>query len=229
MAHRARHIVLLGDSIFDNAAYVSGAPDVVAHLRAMIPATWRASLLARDGATIADLGRQLRAIPADASHVVISVGGNDMLRHIDLLSLTVSSCAEALEAFASRVGAFEEAYRDAVAGAATPSRQAVLCTIYNGALNQDLARIARIGVAIFNDVILRTAIDLRIEALELRSVCNEPADYANPIEPSAQGGAKIARGIAALAGAVPSVLAPARIWGSPLAFEAKASPVTPRS
>jgi hypothetical protein len=31
--------------------------------------------------------------------------------------------------------------------------------------------------------------------LDLRLVCNELADYANPIEPSVAGGAKIARTI----------------------------------
>jgi hypothetical protein len=37
--------------------------------------------------------------------------------------------------------------------------------------------------------------------IELRLVCSEPEDYANPIEPSVQGGAKIARAIARAVGA----------------------------
>jgi hypothetical protein len=44
------HVVLLGDSIFDNAAYVRGGPDVVKQLRAKLPLDWRASLVAVDGA-----------------------------------------------------------------------------------------------------------------------------------------------------------------------------------
>src|SRR5690349_5483722 len=32
-----RHVVLLGDSIFDNAAYVGGGPDVITQLRAALP------------------------------------------------------------------------------------------------------------------------------------------------------------------------------------------------
>jgi hypothetical protein len=31
------HIVLLGDSIFDNAAYVAGGPDVVRQVRDNLP------------------------------------------------------------------------------------------------------------------------------------------------------------------------------------------------
>jgi hypothetical protein len=34
------HLVLLGDSVFDNAAYVGGGPDVVAQLRARLPTGW---------------------------------------------------------------------------------------------------------------------------------------------------------------------------------------------
>ena len=44
----AGHVVLLGDSAFDNKAYVAGGPDVVAQLRARLPPSWRASLGAVD-------------------------------------------------------------------------------------------------------------------------------------------------------------------------------------
>ena len=37
----AEHIALLGDSIFDNNAYTGGAPDVVTHLRGILPPGWR--------------------------------------------------------------------------------------------------------------------------------------------------------------------------------------------
>jgi hypothetical protein len=66
-----------------------------------------------------------------------------------------------------------------------------ICTVYNGALEPERATIARVGLALFNDVILRTAVDLRLDAIELRSVCTEPADYANPV--GAGGGARAAR------------------------------------
>ena len=33
-----KHIVLLGDSIFDNAAYVGGGPDVIEQLRSTLAA-----------------------------------------------------------------------------------------------------------------------------------------------------------------------------------------------
>src|SRR6188472_4484107 len=73
------HIVLLGDSIFDNARYVPGGPSVIEHLRRILPGGWRATLLARDGSVTADVARQLAAVPEDATHLVISAGGNDAL------------------------------------------------------------------------------------------------------------------------------------------------------
>src|SRR3954470_24212641 len=71
----AGHVVLLGDSVFDNKAYVAGGPDVIAQLRARLPAGWRASLGAVDGAVTADVTRQLGRVPQEATHLVVSVGG----------------------------------------------------------------------------------------------------------------------------------------------------------
>ncbi len=75
--HHMNHIVLLGDSIFDNA-YVAGGPDVVRQERDILPG-WHATLQARDGALIAELAKQLQRVPADPSHLVVSVGGNEAL------------------------------------------------------------------------------------------------------------------------------------------------------
>lgn len=44
------NLVLLGDSIFDNHAYVHGDPAVIDHVRRGLPIGWQATLLARDGA-----------------------------------------------------------------------------------------------------------------------------------------------------------------------------------
>jgi hypothetical protein len=44
------HVVLLGDSIFDNAAYMAGAPDAVRQIRRRLPRGSKATLAAVDGA-----------------------------------------------------------------------------------------------------------------------------------------------------------------------------------
>jgi hypothetical protein len=63
------HVVLLGDSIFDNASYVAGAPDVVRQVLQRLPQGSKATLAAADGSTIGDVRRQLRRVPADATHL----------------------------------------------------------------------------------------------------------------------------------------------------------------
>lgn len=199
------HIALLGDSIFDNASYTSGEPDVVTHLNKVLPRGSAATLVAVDGATVSGIASQLTRIPRDATHLVMSVGGNDALRNIDLLSLRVSSSAEALQVFAQRVSAFERGYRAVLSDVMALRLPLIVCTIYNGALEKDVAAIARLMLALFNDAILRAAVDKHVDVIELRAICTEPSDYANPIEPSGSGGLKIATAIArALSGAAPS-------------------------
>lgn len=190
------HIVLLGDSIFDNRAYTGGAPAVVDHLRDVLPIPWRATLCAVDGSTAADLATQLAGVPSDGSHVVISVGGNDALLNSDLLGTPVSSTAEALALFGDRSRRFEEAYRGAIDGAVAIGRDTTVCTIYNGNLEARQAPLARVALMTFNDVILRVAFERGLRVIDLRLVCAEPGDYANPIEPSGRGGRKIAQAIA---------------------------------
>ena len=69
------HVVLLGDSIFDNGAYTGGAPDVVSELRSRLPAEWEASLLSVDGARIDDVPRQLEPLPGNATHMPTRLPG----------------------------------------------------------------------------------------------------------------------------------------------------------
>lgn len=190
------HIALLGDSIFDNGRYTSGAPDVIDHLRAELHAPWRATLCAIDGSTTNDLVTQLARVPADASHLVISIGGNDALLNSDLLGFPVSSTAEALSLFGDRIRQFESSYYSAIDGALALRRTTTVCTVYNGNLDAVQAPLARVALMMFNDVILRYAIERRIAVVDLRLVCSTAADYANPIEPSGSGGRKIASAIA---------------------------------
>lgn len=190
------HVALLGDSVFDNRSYTRGEPDVAAHLREVLPAPWAVTLCAVDGSTTTDVGAQFDSVRKDVSHVVLSVGGNDALLNADLLDLPVKSTARALELFGERVADFERSYTYAIEGLLELGRPAIVCTIYNGNLEAPQAARARVALALFNDVILRTALSFDVDVIDLRLVCTEAADYANPIEPSGPGGRKIALAIA---------------------------------
>jgi hypothetical protein len=196
------HVVLLGDSIFDNGAYIAGAADVVSHLRSLLPRMWKATLGAVDGATAGRLRAQVDRVPADATHLVVAIGGNDALQNSDLLSTRVRSSAETLALFAGRLEAFDASYGAAIDAVLALHRPTTVCTIYNGALPPDQAAGARVALMMFNDVIIRAAAVRRLDVIELRTICTEPADYANPIEPSAAGGRKIAHAIARAVGAI---------------------------
>jgi hypothetical protein len=141
-----RHVVLLGDSIFDNGAYTGTEPDVIAHLCSILPDGWAATLCAVDGSTTLDLAAQLPRVPPEASHLVVSIGGNDALLNADLLDTEVRSTAEALELFAERIQDFEASYRKAITAVLRLGRATVVCSIYNGNLpDPGQARAARVG------------------------------------------------------------------------------------
>jgi hypothetical protein len=193
------HLVLLGDSIFDNAAYTSGGPDVVSQVRRMLPTGWAASLLAIDGSTTADVAEQVDRLPPEATHLVLSVGGNNALIKASVLDNPASSTAQALGFLADVALEFEMGYRAAVAACLHPRLPLTICTIYNGCFpDPQYQRIISTALAVFNDAILRVAIERSLRVIDLRAVCANPEDYANPIEPSSVGGEKIARIVAAL-------------------------------
>lgn len=214
------HYVLLGDSIFDNAPYVAGAPDTVTRLREQLPPGDRVTLLAVDGAVAADIPGQLRALPHHVDHCFLSVGGNDALQALTVLGERVDSVDEALECLARAREPFVEAYLRSLDALLAIGVPVSVCTIYEGllgfagrpevdeALEAFLfgslsAEALRVALSLYNDIITRAALARNLPLVELRSVCTEPADYANPIEPSSEGSRKIAAALLATVGEGP--------------------------
>lgn len=193
------HIVLLGDSVFDNALYVAGGPDVRTLLQACMPGDWRVTLLAVDGDRTQGVAEQLQHLPHDASHLVVSVGGNDALDNLDFLTAPAASVAAALEGLAKIAEDFERAYHQMLRQVLQRQLPTALCTIYYPRFNDAvLQRLAVTALTVFNDAIIRHACTARLPLLDLRLICDDDEDYANPIEPSVAGGAKIAAAIARL-------------------------------
>ncbi len=192
-----KQVVLLGDSIFDNAAYTRGGPDVIRQLREHLPGGWKAALRAVDGDITRDVKAQLVGIPPDATHLVVSVGGNDALGHTGILQQSARSFAEVLAGLAQIAEGFEREYRRMLKAVLERGLPAVVCTIYNGRFpDATLQTLTSTALTVFNDVITRQAFLAGVPLIDLRLICTEDADYANPIEPSSQGGDKIARSIA---------------------------------
>ena len=199
-------ILLLGDSIFDNGAYVHrdrGEEPVLDQLRGLLSAGWDVTLAARDGNRTGDVCRQLDGAPADASHLVISVGGNDALAQSNMLGEPAGSVGEALMTLARAREQFRREYREMLNAVLALGKATVVCTIYDrlslgAALGVTVPdEVVQAAVAMFNDVIIAEAVAWRVPVLDLRRICDDPRDYSDifPIEPSAAGSRKFARAI----------------------------------
>ncbi len=190
------HIVLLGDSIFDNAAYVGGGPDVIEQLRAILPQDWQATLLAADGSVTTDVIRQIPEIPPSATHLTVSAGGNDGLLRAEILQGKARSVGDAVDQLATLRSEFFQNYRGMLAALLALKLPLAVCTVYDPRFPDPLLqRLTTTALNLFNDCILRAAITQGLPVLDLRLVCTEAADYANEIEPGVAGGRKIAAGI----------------------------------
>ena len=190
------HVVLLGDSIFDNASYTGGQPAVIDHVRRVLGDGWQSTLLAVDGSTTADVQGQLTKMPADASHLVLSVGGNDAILSSGILGEKVTTVAEALGVIAMSGKAFDRAYLDMLDAVVRLGKPTTICTIYYPAFSDPAYQVVTVaGLHAFNDVIIRAGHTRKLPLIDLRLVCTEADDYANEIEPSSKGAAKIAQAI----------------------------------
>lgn len=192
------HVVLLGDSVFDNSGYLKpGEPDVLAQVQAKLPDGWRTTMNAVDGAITTSVKRQLARLPEDASHLILSIGGSDALGCSAILREGARSVAEVLTRIADTRDAFARGYRrmlDLVTSYRLPT---ALCTIHDGRFpEQESRRHVVASLSVFNDIITREAFSRRLSLIDLRLICNQHDDYADPIELSAKGGDKIARAIA---------------------------------
>src|ERR1043166_7262394 len=125
------HVVLLGDSIFDNASYVPNGPPVIEQLRKMLPVGWQATLLAVDGDVTTDVQAQLARLPADATHLFVSVGGNDALRQSGIVREPARSVTEVLARFADIQAGFRHDYQQTLQRVLSYGKPTVVCTVYD--------------------------------------------------------------------------------------------------
>jgi hypothetical protein len=193
---RMTHIVLLGDSVIDNKSYVGQGPDVAEQLRVLAPKEWQVTRLAMDGAVSSDVLRQLENSPADTTHLVISAGGNDALGESGVLDATAHSVGEVLMRLANIQDRFREGYAQMLKAADSRKLPTAVCSVYDPRFPDPLRRrVSALALSVINDVITREAFRYQFTLIDLRVMFANDADFANPIEPSVQGGMKLARAI----------------------------------
>ena len=198
-----QRVVLLGDSIIDNGAYVgAGEPDVGDQLQALLT-NHLVEKRAVDGSVTRDVFDHQCNELKDRDLVIISTGGNDALGY-KFQMLETEQSASPRSVLVALWDIREQYRRDFVAlldRVSSGPNRILVCTIYNPAFHSngmELAeqRAAESALSAFNDVIQQEARVRRMDVLEIRNIFTEHGDYANPIEPSMQGGAKLAAAMA---------------------------------
>ena len=204
------HIILAGDSIFDNGSWVPGDPDVATQVKSLFDIKDKVTLLAVDGDIINGVADQLKGLPDDATHLFISVGGNDALGMLGTMRKAVSSVAEGFLHFHKIRKEFERMYQAMLSNALSYNLPTTVCTIYkpclshrnairmfshseSGLTSEQQQKVANTALPIINSVISKEAIKAGLPVIDLEVIFNNVTDYANDIEPSAVGGMKMAR------------------------------------
>lgn len=191
------HVVLLGDSILDNKSYVQPDElDVVRQLDTVLGDDHQATLGAVDGSMIHNVEQQLGSLPKDATHLVVSMGGNDLIDRMGYLETPVSVTMEAMMVLSQVSEKFREQYHETLQQIIAIGLPTIVCTIYNPRLEEPMMQtVAVTAIQTFNDCIIQEVARVGLPLIELRSVCDDDEDFANPIEPSAIGGQKIVNAI----------------------------------
>jgi lysophospholipase L1-like esterase len=208
------HIVLVGDSTLDNQSYVSPGPPVIQQLRAKLPSGASATLVARDGDVVDGvISRQVARVPADATHIFLSVGGNDGLRQMDVLQQRVQSVQGAVLKISQIQNTFIEKYNSMLDKVLALGLPTTIFSIYrpcylhpdpmrrmrslgmDTSFQAEMQKAAETSLCILNDVIYTCAIERGLPLIDLKTMFNEEKYYANPIEPSCEGGNKIVEAI----------------------------------
>ena len=208
-----KHIVLLGDSIFDNSPYVDpGELDVPNQLRTLVKGDCKVTHLAVDGHVISDIRNQLRSLPSDATHLFVSVGGNDGLGHLSIFNEPINTIGDALQKMYLIGESFQKNYSKMVDLLLSHNLPTIFCSIYyprfySNSLDrvesylpmmvegEKLQQMTMAAETIFNDIIMFEVFKRKLPLIDLRVLCNDDQDFANPIEPSCIGGMKIAKTI----------------------------------
>ena len=206
---RDKYVALVGDSVFDNKAYVPAGHDVqnAVYRRRDYAESNMAYLAAVDGAVMKDVAAQLESPEVmKANKIYISIGGNDLLRYsmaLENLEPSVYDLYELREQFRAEYRAnvidllVDRNSGKRIYGNTLGSNSNVaLCTIYYPRLSDPSSQqVAEIAVSVVNDVIISEAHRAGLQVLELRNVMKRPEHFTMEIEPSLHGSEAISHAI----------------------------------
>ena len=198
-----KKVTLLGDSIIDNKSYVQdGEKSVLEHLQSLSSNLF--FQIAFDGDTTHNvlINQLLSPEIEDSSHIVLSIGGNDLLYNIPVLfEGPHENINYSLIDIQNRIVVpLQQRYETIIEKLSSLGANLLLCTAYEGDLGRTgefrgVLDSSKIMVSALNDIVYKTANKYQADVLELRHIFTSSEDYANPIEPSHIGGEKLAKAI----------------------------------
>ena len=126
-----KHIVLLGDSIFDNGSYVGyNELDVPNQLKSLVNNDCKVTNLAVDGHVTSHIVTQLNNLPSDATHLFVSVGGNDALGHLSILNEPIPTIGDAFQKMYLIGENFQKAYSEMLDSVLVHKLPTTVCSVY---------------------------------------------------------------------------------------------------
>ena len=180
-------LVLMGDSTLANIAH-TGPPELLEQLREVLPADWSAHLCAIDGARIDDVFGQIPTVPEDASHILLSIGGNNCIEFTHHLKSVMPNLGKALYYTDTLRVRLAQSYRRLLDEILELGKPTMVCTVYNPKLpSQGQQRIVETIIAMVNDAIIAGACATQTPVLDLRPLGVERANFVSPIELNHRG------------------------------------------
>lgn len=195
------HVVLLGDSTLDNGRYLNFALGELSVERQFtkrcLEEGWHMTILAQDGSVLEDvLARQLPLIPDCATHIVISISGNDLLGLLNEMVVANFSPASVYRAIINGLAEVSERYRHLVMALKRFGCHLACCTVYQPAFNHMFFKsLASVSLGLHNSRIKQMTEDLDASVIDLANLCETKEDFANALELSTRGGAKLVENV----------------------------------
>ncbi len=150
--------------------------------------------MAVDGDCIEDIPNQLTRVPSNVTDIVVSIGGNDLMKFRHLIG-DVAQGASLEQVLISPLADFEIAYGWMLDTLSKAGLNVRACTIYTAIPFEEpeMRALAPSAIGAFNKLIVQLALARDIPVIRLDLACAEPEDFAaiSPIEPSSRGGQKI--------------------------------------
>jgi len=197
------HVVLLGDSTLDNGRYLRasrGELSIGKQLRRRCSRHgWDLTMLAQDGAMLKDVSSsQVPLIPPGATHLVLSVGGNDLLDLLNHMVQAGFSTSSMREAIGEGLRAVAREYAQVVASLKELKCHIACCTVYRpNFTNLFFMSLASLCLRLHNSRLAQICAEANCSVLDLATILERPRDFANTLELNTSGGAKVVENIAA--------------------------------